>query len=78
MEDIVKVIIGSPPVLLLCLGLMVTLLSILGRSPLASVPFNSWAQSASDHRSHRFGVSGHRLRATSTRTRAFRYWRDGD
>jgi hypothetical protein len=37
--DVVKAIIGSPPVLLLCLGLVFVLLGILGRSPLASVPF---------------------------------------
>ena len=39
MADIVKTIIGSPPTLLLCLGLVIVLMSILGRSPLASVPF---------------------------------------
>lgn len=39
MGEIVKAIIGSPPVLLLCLGLVFVLLGILGRSPLASVPF---------------------------------------
>lgn len=40
MTDIVKAIIESPPVLLLCLGLAIALLAILGRSPLPSVPFD--------------------------------------
>jgi hypothetical protein len=39
MADIAKIIIGSPPVLFLCLGLALVLLGILGRSPLPSVPF---------------------------------------
>jgi hypothetical protein len=40
LNDIVKAIIESPPVLLLCLGLVAVLLAILGRSPLPSVPFD--------------------------------------
>src|SRR5215470_5276905 len=39
MEGIAKVVIESPPVLLLCLGLVLVFLGILGRSPWPSVPF---------------------------------------
>jgi hypothetical protein len=39
LSDIVKALVGSPPALLLCVGLVLMLLGILGRSPLPSVRF---------------------------------------